>query len=310
MLDAGAISVKKVRVAVVGDKHVGKTSLIETFVTSVFPLNPAEQPEAHKMFYIGEQRYLFTLVEMREDWEKKRQYAHDIEAVLLCYDGEREQEARLSEKWTPRIAEWFPTAKVYLVRTKCDRLYDNYDDGHSPADVAKELNAVKAFECSAQDQTGIDKLFKELAEAHDVAHPEDKGRPQLGEGPLTEGSRSAPRGCAGIGSSIVSAVAASVPLVKQVGYNLKEITWNPDCFPAAKERINYYVPFLFRTRPSYDYKRIEEEHRLHEAYIDQQRKDKEAAVQAKAASSQSQSESIEGSSPPNDGKADGAARKP
>ncbi|CAJ0956585.1 unnamed protein product, partial [Mesorhabditis belari] len=266
MLDAGVISIKKVRVAVVGDKGVGKTSLIRAFTKD--PENSVEEAEATRMFYVDEQRYLFTLIELHDNWDKDEGHRFGIEAVLLCYDGEREQEKRLAEKWTPKITERFPAAKVYLVRTKCDRLYENFDDSHSPADVAQMLHVVKGYECSAKEHTGIEKMFKKLAQAHTIAHPEDHGKLQrVNSSEVVPVDNQQRTSTCGLATTVFSALRSSIPLVKQAGHNLKEIAWNPDCFPATKNTIHSYIPFLFYTRPSYDYKRIGEEHKLHEDYL-------------------------------------------
>lgn len=170
---------KSVKVTMVGDSEVGKTSLMITRTRDTFPEGPMPLVSDHEM-----QTLMFENVPTILDiWDSESGGEHDrmrptnypctdlFLLVFSCVSPESFENIR--SRWYPEIKKHGPRVPILLVATKTDLLEDaetldtlqrRVDRGPVTVDeirdLALEIGAITCFETSAKRGDGVALLFE------------------------------------------------------------------------------------------------------------------------------------------------------
>ena len=180
-----------IKLVVVGDAGVGKTSLFITYTRSAFPTeyvpNNVFVDGYAVNVKIAEETYtlgLFEAVDPLDENEynpRLRPLSYPNTTVfLVCFSiGHPRSFKNVQEKWVPEIKHYCPDVPFLLVGTQADLRYDRATldklakNKEKPVSkeagemVAKSLKAAKYVECSALTGEGIKNVFDE-AFMHDL----------------------------------------------------------------------------------------------------------------------------------------------
>jgi len=174
-----------VKLVVVGDGAVGKTSMLISYTTNAFPSEyiPSvfENYSANVMY--NSKSYSLGLWDTagQEDYDRLRPLSYpstDIFLVVFSIVNPTSFE-NVKSKWVPEIQHHCPGVPFILVGSKVD-LRDDKDMVEKLAGkkqdpitkemgekLAKELGAVKYLECSALTQVGLKDVFDSSLETYD-----------------------------------------------------------------------------------------------------------------------------------------------
>ncbi|KAL8617646.1 hypothetical protein ACOMHN_047892 [Nucella lapillus] len=172
---------EKVKVVVVGDAQVGKTSLLVSFTLNRFPTEHVPTVFAN---FAKEMTVCGDLVNLwlcdtagQEEYDRLRVLSYtDTHVFLLCFSVTDPHSLHsVSEKWLPEVHFHCPSAQCLLVATKVD-LRDNEEeisrltkDGLKPVSteqgekLAFDLGLDTYLECSALTQTGLTEVYEMAA---------------------------------------------------------------------------------------------------------------------------------------------------
>jgi len=170
---AGATRIKLV---VVGDGAVGKTSLLISYATKKFPTEyvPTVFENYTAQMKRGEENILLHLWDTagQEDYDRLRPLSYPgADVVLLCFAlVTRDSLEAIREKWFPEVNHYVPNIPHILVGTKVDLRDSKTADPHTSEydpittkegeEMAAEIKAAKYLEVSAKTRDGLDKVFK------------------------------------------------------------------------------------------------------------------------------------------------------
>eukprot|EP01087_Luapelamoeba_hula_P011511 TRINITY_DN3138_c0_g1_i1.p1 TRINITY_DN3138_c0_g1~~TRINITY_DN3138_c0_g1_i1.p1 ORF type:complete len:271 (-),score=42.61 TRINITY_DN3138_c0_g1_i1:35-847(-) len=188
---AGATRIKLV---VVGDGAVGKTSLLISYATKKFPTDyvPTVFENYTAQMKREEENILLHLWDTagQEDYDRLRPLSYPgADVVLLCFSlvNKASYEA-IREKWYPEVNHYVPNIPHILVGTKVDLRDSQTADPHTTEydpiataegeEMAKQIKAARYLEVSAKLRKGLDKVFKVavklVLEARGVTPARDK----------------------------------------------------------------------------------------------------------------------------------------
>jgi len=169
-----------IKIVVVGDGSVGKTSLLIAFTTNSIPTEytPTVYDNVDFNYEVEGQTYTLGLWDTggREDYDRLRQLSYSqTDMFIICsaitfpasfYNAKA--------KWVSEIRRHMPNAPIILLGTKLDlrkdkdtveRLKDkkskpvSYEEGIV---LAKQIGACAYLECSALTQSGVKNVFQEV----------------------------------------------------------------------------------------------------------------------------------------------------
>lgn len=166
------MSSKSIKVVVVGDFGVGKTSLLVAYSGKAseddsynIPVNTKGKSYNLNMWdsLSGDNFSLNRSLVYLSAGERK------ADVILMLYSSvEPGSYQKLRDYWYPEVTQHCPTTPIVLVATKVDLLQDQATlqqlahRGQAPVphnqgvDLAKEIGAVKFFECSVISRQGLD----------------------------------------------------------------------------------------------------------------------------------------------------------
>jgi len=170
---AGATRIKLV---VVGDGAVGKTSLLISYATKKFPTDyvPTVFENYTAQMKRDDENILLHLWDTagQEDYDRLRPLSYPgADVVLLCFSlvNKASYEA-IREKWHPEVSHYVPNIPHILVGTKVDLRDSQTPDPHTTEyepistaeleEMAQQIKAAKCLEVSAKTRKGLDKVFK------------------------------------------------------------------------------------------------------------------------------------------------------
>ena len=173
-----------IKLVVVGDGGIGKTSMLSVFLTDTFPekYTPTVFDNATKIVGGERGRVALSLWDTagQEDYARLRPLSYPgADVVAICYSVERaESLSNIAKSWYPEVRGFCPNIPVILVGTKSDfRHYEEDDDDAAAAvqarlvpaaDVAtaaKAIEAAAAVECSARLGEGVEDVFQTAVDA-------------------------------------------------------------------------------------------------------------------------------------------------
>ncbi|RXN21026.1 ras-related C3 botulinum toxin substrate 1 [Labeo rohita] len=172
-------SMESINFVFVGDSAVGKTCLLISYLTNVFSgeyIPTFSRIKSIPVIVDGiPLRLVFTDIGGQDELDIARPIHYlDADVFLIVFSlVSPESFERVREKWHPDVRRFCPNTPIILVGTKLD-LRDDKDtieklkektqtpiSYRQGLDMAKEIGAVKYFECSALTQIGLTTMFEE-----------------------------------------------------------------------------------------------------------------------------------------------------
>ena len=173
----------QVKLCIVGDGTVGKSSLLVSYTSNAFPSEylPTVFDNFSANVTVDEQVVSLSLWDTagQEEFARLRPLSYPgTDVFLLCFSVALHSSfANVKNLWWPEVTHFAPAAKIVLVGTKCDLRHDDdtlaklaargqtpisFDDGHA---LAKSIGAAAYVECSALTQRGVKAVFEEALKA-------------------------------------------------------------------------------------------------------------------------------------------------
>ncbi|XP_070179628.1 cdc42 homolog [Littorina saxatilis] len=166
-----------VKVVVVGDGAVGKTSLLVSFIMNRFPTEhvPTVFANYAKEIIVSEEQVNLWLCDTagQEEYDRLRVMSYpDTDVFLLCFSVTDPKSLHsVTEKWLPEVRFHTPSAQCVLVATKMDLRGNESEIARLAKDsltqvsteqgekLAFELEADGYMECSSLTQDGLHDVF-------------------------------------------------------------------------------------------------------------------------------------------------------
>ena len=174
-------SIPNVKVALVGDSGVGKSSIIGRYVTGMFLTNcqSTTSPSFSKKIYEKEGKSiclnLWDTVGQERFRALGKNFYKDAYIICLVFDvTQRQSFENIKEVWYPDIKK---NGEKYIILSiignKCDKFEDENVDENEVKSFAEEIGAL-CFLVSALNGNKIDNLFDTLAENYLNSEFKDK----------------------------------------------------------------------------------------------------------------------------------------
>jgi len=175
-IEVDMATAKRVKLVVVGDGAVGKTSLLISYATGVFPTEYL--PTVFENYTAQMQRQSEVILlhlwdtAGQEDYDRLRPLSYPgADVLLLCFSTiSQASHDAIREKWAPEVHHYVPNISYILVGTKIDlreakapdpnsNKYEpiSYEQGKAMAD---EIGAVKYLEISSKTGKGVKEVFE------------------------------------------------------------------------------------------------------------------------------------------------------
>jgi len=178
--DVNIANATRIKLVVVGDGAVGKTSLLISYATKKFPTDYVPtvfENYTAQMKYESESILLHLWdTAGQEDYDRLRPLSYPgADVVLLCFSTvTRGSYDAIREKWFPEVNHYVPNIPHILVGTKVDLRDSETADPHTTQyepiskeeglAMAKQIQAAKYLEVSAKTRNGLNKVFKTAVE--------------------------------------------------------------------------------------------------------------------------------------------------
>jgi len=175
--DVDISGAKRVKLVVVGDGAVGKTSLLISYATGEFPKDylPTVFENYTAQMKRGGEVILLHLWDTagQEDYDRLRPLSYpNADVVLLCYSTiNQASHDNIREKWAPEVHHYIPNIPHILVGTKVDLREDKIPDpttgkfepltSEQGQQMAHEIGATKYMEVSSKTGKGVQEVFEE-----------------------------------------------------------------------------------------------------------------------------------------------------
>mmetsp|Transcript_29948 Transcript_29948/g.33425 ORF Transcript_29948/g.33425 Transcript_29948/m.33425 type:complete len:227 (+) Transcript_29948:68-748(+) len=176
MSKAGA-SQQRVKLVVVGDGAVGKTSLLISFAKGKFPTEYVPTVFENYTAQLERDDGSTVLLHLwdtagQEDYDRLRPLSYPgADIVLLCFSTVTKSSfASIKEKWFPEVNHYVPEVPYFLIGTKVDLREEEAADPstgeYEPVTTAEgegvkdEIQAVKYIEVSAKTRQNLQTVFK------------------------------------------------------------------------------------------------------------------------------------------------------
>jgi len=173
----GSTPDKRVKLVVVGDGAVGKTSLLIRYATGDFPTDYLPTVFENHTAHMKRDNETIMLhlwdTAGQEDYDRLRPLSYPgADAVLLCFSTiNHASYDSIREKWAPEVQHYIPNIPHILVGTKIDLRAAGTPDPNSgkfeplTADngqaMAKEIGATKYMEICSKTAEGVNEVFVE-----------------------------------------------------------------------------------------------------------------------------------------------------
>eukprot|EP00005_Dracoamoeba_jomungandri_P006993 CAMPEP_0174272322 /NCGR_PEP_ID=MMETSP0439-20130205/50853_1 /TAXON_ID=0 /ORGANISM="Stereomyxa ramosa, Strain Chinc5" /LENGTH=197 /DNA_ID=CAMNT_0015362807 /DNA_START=66 /DNA_END=659 /DNA_ORIENTATION=- len=182
------MNVTQIKVVIVGDGAVGKTSFLTAACCGYVPseYTPTVFENYSKNVMLGGKLYNLSFYDTagQEEYDKIRPLSYKLTNVfLICFCvSSRTSLKNVTQKWVPEVTHHCPTGTKILIGTKSD-LKQNDDTGQMISyeegkTISEEIEAAGFFECSAYDLEGVEELVKEIIicfNAHKANYPAQGG---------------------------------------------------------------------------------------------------------------------------------------
>eukprot|EP00732_Lithocolla_globosa_P007099 Lithocolla_globosa_v1_NODE_8712_length_790_cov_55.772789.p1 type:complete len:198 gc:universal NODE_8712_length_790_cov_55.772789:178-771(+) len=186
----------EIKIVVVGDGAVGKTCMLVSFSKNEFPGEyiPTVFDNYKKTVNVAAKDYTLHLWDTagQEDYDHLRPLSYPHTTIfLVCYSIIHEASFRnVKDKWIPELKKHAQGVPFILVATKLDLRDDpatikeggkilTTEEGQN---LAREIGAVKAIECSALTQKNLQQVFIECVEHYLTSKVAGGGQKEKGGG--------------------------------------------------------------------------------------------------------------------------------
>jgi len=209
--DTGDIDIAgatRVKLVVVGDGAVGKTSLLISYATNTFPTDYV--PTVFENYTARKKRHDDTILlhlwdtAGQEEYDRLRPLSYPgADIVLLCFStvSQASYDA-IRDKWAPEVNHYIPEVPHILVGTKIDLREAQHPDPNSGKfepitlemgqSMAKQIKASKYLEVSSKTRQGLEEVFNNaidlVLEMRGVPSKGDHTGGDFGKGGKTQGS--------------------------------------------------------------------------------------------------------------------------
>jgi len=180
------VDLSNLKLVVVGDGAVGKTSLLVVYNSGKFPEEyvPTVFENASKDATYKGKSVTLRLYDTagQEEYDRLRPLSYPgTNIVLLCFSvASRSTFESISSKWAPEIRHYLPRCPTILIGLKTDIRDD--DSGSKPVDfdpikkeegveLAKKIGASIYMESSAKKEIGVSEIFQKAME---ICWPEEE----------------------------------------------------------------------------------------------------------------------------------------
>jgi small GTP-binding protein len=170
-----------VKIVLVGDDAVGKTSLAITYSTGEFPRDyiPTVTDNIETTQVYGGEGHSISVWDSAGsvDYDRLRPLSYpQTDIFLVCFSvSNRDSFDSVAEKWVPEISHHTPDAKWVLVGTKSDlRSEHGVVTPEEAQSLVERLKGSDYVECSSLNQSDLSEVF-EKAIAAVTAKPKKKG---------------------------------------------------------------------------------------------------------------------------------------
>jgi len=170
-------NITRIKLVVVGDGAVGKTSLLMRFSTGQFPTDYVPtvfENSTVQITYKNEQILLnFWDTAGQEEYDRLRPLSYPrSDIILLCFSTISQVSFEsIKQKWWPEVHHYIPDVPYILVGTKIDlresKALDPHTNKFNPVSfeqgnaVAKEIGCVKYLEICSKDGRGTQEVLDE-----------------------------------------------------------------------------------------------------------------------------------------------------
>jgi len=177
---------RDIKITVVGDTSVGKTSLLISYTTNSFPGEhvPTVFDNYSANAIVDEEPITLGLWDTAgsSEYNDLRPLSYPgTDAFIVCYSIIDPNSLKcVSQKWVPEIQAHCPGVPIILVGTKSDlrNKPDSQTEGFvsikDAEEMAKQINAVTVIECSALSQDRLPDVFQTTIRA--VINPASVGK--------------------------------------------------------------------------------------------------------------------------------------
>ncbi|XP_035520602.1 rho-related GTP-binding protein RhoG-like [Morone saxatilis] len=174
---------QSVKCVVVGDKGVGKSYLLHTYINKIFPkvYTPCFYGTYSTQVHVDGQTVSLNLQDTgsSEEYDRLRLLCYSqVSVFLICFSiASPESYENVKRKWHPEVKSHYPKVPILVVGTKSD-LRDDEEvleklraqnqttvTQQQGATMAKQIKAVKYLECASLSLDGLDELFDEAVRA-------------------------------------------------------------------------------------------------------------------------------------------------
>jgi len=178
--DIDMTGAKRVKLVVVGDGAVGKTSLLISFATGEFPTDYLPTVFENYTAQMKREKDVILLhlwdTAGQEDYDRLRPLSYPgADVLILCFSTISQASFdAIREKWAPEVHHYVANIPHILVGTKIDLRETKAPDPNSGKyepitseqgkSMAEEIGAVKYMEVSSKTGKGVHEVFKEAVE--------------------------------------------------------------------------------------------------------------------------------------------------
>ena len=170
------------KVVIIGDKAVGKTSIVKRYIekafsvvtestigaqffSNVITISPQTQGGQGSQSKVEVKLQIWDTAGEEKFRSLTPMYYKNAAAVILVYDSTNEDTFHSIGKWVKEIDEHRTTQViVFLVANKCDMSQQEEVSLKTGMEYAKKIKASNFIQTSAKENIGIDDLFYTIAE--------------------------------------------------------------------------------------------------------------------------------------------------
>ncbi|CAB4067101.1 RAC1 [Lepeophtheirus salmonis] len=165
------VKTKDIKLVVVGDGAIGKTSLLVSYARNHFP--ESHDPTVFDCITTSLQRHNIKIklnlwdTAGQEDYDRLRPLAyHHADVFLLCFAlNSNASLYNAKAKWAPELNK-HSNAPVLLIGLKADLRKDsNSISKREGSDIARSIKTVKYLECSSLKREGVTTVFESAVDA-------------------------------------------------------------------------------------------------------------------------------------------------
>jgi len=175
--DVDIANATRIKLVVVGDGAVGKTSLLISYATGDFPTEyvPTVFENYTAQLELNNSIILLHLWDTagQEDYDRLRPLSYPgSDIVFLCFSVvNKTSYDAIKIKWYPEVHHYVPNVPIMLLGTKLDLREEGVADPQVGSvqsisteqgeELSKEVKAIKYFEVSAKTRKNLDVVFQE-----------------------------------------------------------------------------------------------------------------------------------------------------